>query len=96
MPGLTDLVAYEEVSTPLTLKSFTSWPGGAFYGVPMTPERFKLPWLGASTPIGGLYLTGTDAASPGVCGALMGGLLAVGAALGPVAAIKMMRVVTAP
>ncbi len=32
LPGLRDLVQYAELSTPLTVKSFTGHPGGTIYG----------------------------------------------------------------
>jgi len=51
------------------------------YGLSGTPERFGLRCLTPQTPIRGLYLTGQDVASPGVTGALFGGVLTVSAIL---------------
>jgi all-trans-retinol 13,14-reductase len=77
-PGFRSIIDYIEVSTPLTNEHFTSQPDGAIYGLACTPERYdkeKTPWFDVKTPIEGLYLTGTDAGgSPGIAGAMMGGL----------------------
>ncbi len=88
-PGFRDLVAYEEVSTPLTVEHFTGHPGGRIYGAPATPERFRDPAFGVRTPVRGLLLAGADAASLGVMGAFMGGALAAGAAMGPLGMQKI-------
>jgi all-trans-retinol 13,14-reductase len=77
-PGFKNIVEYIEVSTPLTNEHFTSHPDGAIYGLACVPERYnkeKSPWFEVVTPIEGLYLTGADAGgSPGIAGAMMGGL----------------------
>lgn len=41
VPGLKDAVRYAEVGTPLTIEHFTSHSLGCFYGLPLTPERFR-------------------------------------------------------
>ncbi|MGO8977334.1 MAG: FAD-dependent oxidoreductase [Steroidobacteraceae bacterium] len=81
-PGLKAMVQYSELSTPLTVEDYTSHPGGAFYGLKGTPERFTSNALLAPPPISGLYLSGCDAWSLGVAGSLMGGVVAAGRALG--------------
>jgi phytoene dehydrogenase-like protein/ferredoxin-NADP reductase len=83
IPGLTALIAYAELSTPLTVEHYTSRPGGHFYGLPATPERYKSHLLGPRTPVEGLYLSGSDAGCLGIVGALMGGVGAACQALGP-------------
>ena len=83
IPGLTSLVEYAELSTPLTVEHYTSHPGGEFYGLPATPERYKSHLLGPRTPIKGLYLSGSDAGCLGIVGSLMGGVGAACQALGP-------------
>ncbi len=83
IPGLTALVAYAELSTPLTVEHYTSHPGGHFYGLPATPERYKSHLLGPRTPVEGLYLSGSDAGCLGILGAMMGGVGAACQALGP-------------
>ena len=74
-PDLAKLVVYRELATPLSTVSFTGHRKGAFYGLDVTPERVMCDALRAKTPIPGLYLAGQDVASPGIPGALWGGLL---------------------
>lgn len=81
-PGLSDLVEYREVSTPLTTEELTGHPGGQIYGMPATPERIRNRWVPVRTEIPGLLLTGADVCSPGVAGALMGGAFAAGVVMG--------------
>ncbi len=78
-PKLAPLVDYYELSTPATVQSYTSAPRGAIYGIEPTPRRFLSPNLGPRTPIAGLYFAGQDVVTPGVFGALVGGMLAAGA-----------------
>jgi all-trans-retinol 13,14-reductase len=77
-PGFKNIVDYYEISTPITNEHFTSHPDGAIYGLACVAERYdktKSPWFEVKTPIDGLYLTGADAGgSPGIAGAMMGGL----------------------
>jgi phytoene dehydrogenase-like protein len=74
-PDLAKLVVYRELATPLTTVTFTRHSEGAFYGLDVTPARVMCDALRAKTPIPGLYLSGQDVASPGIPGALWGGLL---------------------
>lgn len=80
--GLTALVSYRELSTPLTMEHYTSHPSGAFYGLPATPARYRANLLGPRTPIKGLFLSGQDVGSLGIVGAMMGGVGAACQALG--------------
>jgi len=89
-PGFRDLVAYQELSTPLTVESFTGHRGGGQYGLLATPERLRRHWFGAQTPVKGLLLTGADACSLGIVGAMMGGVFAAGAVLGPGGFMRIM------
>jgi all-trans-retinol 13,14-reductase len=73
-PGFKNCVSFTELATPLTFEHFTGHPQGAIYGIPMTPERFHNKGLGIRTPIKNLYLTGADVCSPGIVGAMMGGV----------------------
>lgn len=82
-PGFSDLVTYRELSTPLTVEDFTGHRFGGIYGMEATPERIRAQLVPARTEISGLYLAGADACSPGVAGALMGGVFAVASHLGP-------------
>lgn len=74
-PDLARLVVYRELATPLSTKAFTGHRKGAFYGLDVTPERVMCDALRAKAPVPGLFLSGQDVASPGIPGALMGGLL---------------------
>jgi all-trans-retinol 13,14-reductase len=78
-PKLAPLIDYYELSTPVTVASYTSAPRGAIYGIEPTPRRFLSANLGPRTPIAGLYFAGQDVVTPGVFGALVGGMLAAGA-----------------
>jgi phytoene dehydrogenase-like protein len=91
-PGFKSLVDYCEVSTPLTVEQFTGHLRGSVYGVPATPERFELPYLRVATPVRNLYLTGADVASPGIMGAMMGGVATTARLLG---AMGFFRIMTA-
>ena len=75
-PDLAKLVVYRELATPLSTVTFTGHRKGAFYGLDVTPERVLCDGLRARTPIPGLFLAGQDVATPGIPGALWGGLMA--------------------
>jgi all-trans-retinol 13,14-reductase len=75
-PALAPLVVAHELSTPLSTLSFTGAQQGGSYGLDVSPRRFLSDSLRARTPIPGLFLTGQDVVSPGVTGAMMGGVLA--------------------
>ena len=75
-PDLAKLVVFRNLSTPLTTNAITGHHQGAFYGLDVTPQRVLSNALQAKTPIPGLFLAGQDVATPGVPGALWGGLLA--------------------
>ncbi|HVP69233.1 MAG TPA: NAD(P)/FAD-dependent oxidoreductase [Anaeromyxobacteraceae bacterium] len=82
LPGLSGLVVHRELSTPLTTEHFTGHPGGEIYNLPVTPDRFERAWLGARTPVRGLYLTGADALFLGVGGAVGAGIMCAAAIAG--------------
>lgn len=89
IPGLRELIDYQELSTPLTNEHFTSHTNGTIYGIPCTPDRFRREWIGPRTPLKNLYLAGADAATPGVVGSMMGGYAAAGLLMG-MSGIKML------
>ena len=78
-PAVAPLVRFAEVSTPLTTSHFTLAPHGAVYGLAVTPQRFLSSRVGVRTPVRRLYLAGQDAMSPGITGAMMGGIMAAAA-----------------
>jgi all-trans-retinol 13,14-reductase len=81
-PSVVGNIAHTELSTPLTTRHFMNYGHGEIYGIASTPDRFLMRELGARTPIRGLYLTGQDAASLGVVGALYGGVIGASVATG--------------
>jgi all-trans-retinol 13,14-reductase len=72
--GFSALVNYSELATPLTFEHFAAHPQGAIYGLPSVPERYSFKWLGISTPVPGLLMTGSDVCGHGIVGAMMGGV----------------------
>ncbi|MFN3225675.1 MAG: phytoene desaturase family protein [Hyphomicrobiales bacterium] len=75
-PDLAKLVVLRNLSTPLTTQAITGHHKGAFYGIDTTPDRLMSEALQTRTPIPGLYLAGQDVLTPGIPGALWGGILA--------------------
>jgi all-trans-retinol 13,14-reductase len=75
-PAWAPMVVERELSTPLTTSAYIGAQQGAMYGLEVTPRRFLSQSLRARTPIPGLFLTGQDVVTPGVTGAMMGGVLA--------------------
>ncbi|RME92758.1 MAG: NAD(P)/FAD-dependent oxidoreductase [Candidatus Hydrogenedentota bacterium] len=78
-PGFQNMVDYLEVSTPVTNEFFSNHPLGSIYGIPSVPGRYHSKEAGFTVPktrIENLYLTGVDVSSPGVAGAVMGGISA--------------------
>jgi len=90
MPGLAPLIDHAELSTPLSTEHFVRPSRGSIYGIEPTPERFQNPHLRPRTPIQGLLMAGSDVATVGVIGAMMGGVLAAVAAE-PGAMFSMIR-----
>lgn len=91
IPGFAALVDYVDVSTPLTMEHFQGNPRGEFYGLPATPDRLFQPWTHAKTPVKNLYLTGGDVMSPGVVGAMIGGVKTTGALMGRFGFFRLMK-----
>jgi phytoene dehydrogenase-like protein len=78
-PDLAPLIVYHELGTPLATASFTGHEKGGFYGVETTPRRMLSDAFKARTPIPGLFLAGQDVMSPGIAGALSGGMFGAAA-----------------
>jgi all-trans-retinol 13,14-reductase len=81
-PGFGELIDYVEVSTPLTINSFTGHEKGAIYGYPLTAEEFNRRTFRPETAIKNLYLTGTDVVTLGIMGAVMGGIVTASRLMG--------------
>ena len=75
-PDLAKLVVFRNLSTPLTTRAITGHHKGAFYGIDTTPDRLMSEALQTRTPVPGLFLAGQDVLTPGIPGALWGGILA--------------------
>lgn len=82
VPSVRGRIDHAEVSTPLSTRHFANYQHGEIYGLSATPARFRLRSLGARTPVRNLYLTGADACTSGVAGAMFGGVLTASAVLG--------------
>jgi all-trans-retinol 13,14-reductase len=78
-PKIASLIVYHELSTPLTMVHYVRRQQGASYGLENTPRRFLSRSLRMKTPVEGLYLAGQDVTSPGITGAMRGGMLAAAA-----------------
>jgi len=90
--GFKELIDYKELATPLSTVSMMGHAKGSIYGMPVTPERYKLKWLGARTPIRNLYLTGVDTIVHGFVGGMLGGTLTAGIVMGaPLGILKILR-----
>ncbi|KIW27550.1 uncharacterized protein PV07_07278 [Cladophialophora immunda] len=89
-PGLKEMVSYSELSTPLSVEDYTSHLSGAIYGFKGTPQIYSSSVLSKPSPIAGLHLSGTDASSLGVAGALMGGVIAASQVLGRFGFLRIM------
>ncbi|MCA8990156.1 MAG: NAD(P)/FAD-dependent oxidoreductase, partial [Planctomycetaceae bacterium] len=78
-PDLAPLIVCHELGTPLATASFTGHEKGGFYGIETTPRRLLSDALNARTPVPGLFLAGQDVVTPGIAGALSGGMLGAAA-----------------
>ena len=75
-PDLAKLVVFRNLSTPLSTEAITGHHRGGFYGIDVTPDRVLSGALQAKTPLTGLILAGQDVLTPGIPGALWGGIFA--------------------
>ena len=90
-PGLRSMICYQELSTPLSAEHFTGHPQGGSYGHPGTADRYRKAYLRPRTPLPGLFLTGSDALSFGIMGALMGGVLTASLQLRGAGFLRILR-----
>ncbi len=80
VPSVRGRVEVAELSTPLSTAHFAGHPRGEIYGLEATPRRFEAD-IPVRLPLPGLFLTGADAATSGLTGALGGALLCASAIL---------------
>lgn len=90
MPALEAMLDYVELSTPLTTDHFVRPQRGSIYGIEPTPERFRCAALRPTSPIKNLYFAGSEVASVGVMGAMVGGMLAA-VAVAPMKSMALVR-----
>ncbi len=95
MPELRPYIDVVELSTPVSTEHFTRPMAGSIYGIEPTPERFACKWLRPRSPIPGLYFAGSEVATVGVIGAMMGGVLAA-MSIDPIGSMKLMRKIGEP
>jgi all-trans-retinol 13,14-reductase len=93
VPQTKGKVSYHHLGTPLSEVNFLgSWHGGS-YGTMCLPSMFdpiNRKWTTTPhTPIPGLYMAGSDAFLPAVCGAMYGGCFGATAVLGHVRTVKL-------
>ncbi|WP_417744601.1 phytoene desaturase family protein [Rosistilla oblonga] len=82
-PRFRELIDYQELSTPLTVKTFTDHWHGTIYGSVCNQHRLYRDRWAVKTSVKNLYLTGSDVGIPGVNGALMSGVMTAGTLLAP-------------
>ncbi len=83
IPGISDVIAYEEAATPITLERYLRSTGGTSYGIAATPRQFGIGRPGPRTPIPGLFLTGASTRSAhGITGTMFGGVETASAIIG--------------
>ncbi|MFK7989667.1 MAG: phytoene desaturase family protein [Sandaracinaceae bacterium] len=90
MPALKPMLRYAELSTPISTEHFVRPMRGSIYGIEPTPDRFENRWLRPRSPVKNLFFAGSEVATVGVIGAMMGGVLAAVSAE-PVDAMKLLR-----
>lgn len=93
VPQIKGKVTFHTLGTPLSEVTYlSSWHAGS-YGTKCVPEMFaeiNHKWTTTPhTPIPGLYLAGSDAFLPAVCGAMYGGCFGAAAVLGHVGTIRL-------
>ena len=79
-PHLRDIVDHVEMSSPISTSYYAASHEGSIYGLATPPARFADLSLLPKTSTKGLFLGGVDVATPGVAGALNGGMMAALAA----------------
>jgi all-trans-retinol 13,14-reductase len=90
LPGLRPMLKYVELSTPVSTDNFCRPVSGSIYGLEPTPERFACRWLRPRAPVKNLFFSGSEVATVGVIGAMMGGALAALAAE-PVGTLRVLQ-----
>jgi len=93
-PSLKDKIDWVDYATPLTNQFYFNAPFGESLGARFNMYRCSetsVDFLRPKTAFPNLYLTGQDAAIPGVFGAIVGGLLTAQVILGPCPIVPFFR-----
>lgn len=93
VPQVKGRIEYHTLGTPLTEVTYlSSWQGGS-YGTMCLPSMFaEMNHKWTTTPhtsIPGLYMAGSDAFLPAVCGAMYGGCFGAAAVLGHLGTLRL-------
>ncbi len=80
-PGFREMVDYYELSTPLSVRTFTGHANGQIYGRECSVTRLRSS-LSIGTSVRNLFLTGTDLTVPGVNSALIIGVMTAAKLMG--------------
>ncbi len=72
------------------MRHFTRPVHGSIYGIGPTPGRFDNAWLRPRSPVPGLFFSGSEVATVGVIGAMMGGVLSAASAE-PLGVMRFLR-----
>jgi all-trans-retinol 13,14-reductase len=93
VPQIKGKVSFHQLGTPLSEVTYlASWHGGS-YGTKCVTEMFaeqNHKWTTTPhTAIPGLYLAGSDAFLPAVCGAMYGGCFGAAAVLGNIGTLRL-------
>eukprot|EP00808_Paulinella_micropora_P004458 g35280.t1 len=97
VPTVRGKVEFHHLGTPLTEEWFLHSYLGGSYGTLCSPEMFDASRKNAQwtmtprTPLGNLYMAGSDAFLPSATGAMYGGLLGAISVLGPVRALCLIH-----
>ena len=89
VPGLKEHLVFAELSTPVSTEHFVRPVRGSIYGIEPTPSRFENRWLRPRSPVKDLFFSGSEVATVGVIGAMMGGVLAAVSAE-PIEAVRFL------
>jgi ferredoxin-NADP reductase len=95
-PGFRESVAFAELATPLSFKTYQNSADGSFYGLASSPERLRSPIARCRTTIKGLYLSGQDAWNAGIEAALWGGIMTANAVLTAPQILRMWWAIRSP
>jgi len=90
IPALRPYVRFSELSTPLSTEHFCRPIRGSIYGLEPTPERFENDFLRPRSKIRNLFFSGSEVATMGIVGAMMGGVMAAVSAE-PTKAVRFLR-----